>query len=176
MNQHLTQQATSREGETFTDAVEAVSSIKREYVDPRISWYKTHTRYPRFCFRVVGIATILLSVTLPAVAASSWPKKDIALSAMSVTIAGLTGLGSFYRWERSWRGNSSAQMALEQLCAKWKLELTNARMILSPEERVKHVYKATDDLLTNARNVVSSESEGFFSGLQFPQQNGPPKD
>ncbi len=99
----------------------------------------------------------------------------MALSVMSVTIAALTGLSSFYRWERTWRGNSSAQMALEQLCAKWQLELTNARLILSPEERVKHVYQATDDLLTNARSVVSSESEGFFSGLRFPQQNSGPK-
>ncbi len=175
MNQHLTQHGTTQEADTFTDAVEAASSIKREYVDPRIDWYKTHTLFPRWCFRVVGIATILLSVTLPAVAASGWPKKDIALSVMSVSIAALTGLSSFYRWERTWRGNSSAQMALEQLCAKWKLELTNARLVLSPEERVKHVYKATDDLLTNARSVVSSESEGFFSGLQFPQQNSGPK-
>jgi hypothetical protein len=161
--------------DTFTDAVEAASLIKKEYVDPRIGWYKAHTFFPRWCFRVVGITTILLSVSLPAVAASGWPRKDMALSVMSVTIAALTGLSSFYRWERTWRGNSSAQMALEQLCAKWKLELTNARLILSPEERVKHVYQATDDLLANARSVVSSESEGFFSGLQFPQQNSGPK-
>jgi hypothetical protein len=94
---------------------------------------------------------------------------------MSIAIAALTGLSSFYRWERTWRGNSSAQVALEQHCAKWELEMTNARLILAPEDRVMHVYQATDDLLTNASNVVSSESEGFFSGLQFPRQDSTTK-
>ena len=124
---------------------------------------------------MVGIITILLSVTLPAIAASSLAQKDILLSAMSIAIAAFTGLSSFYKWERTWRGNSSAQVALEQHCAKWELELTNARLIVPADERVKHVYLATSDLLANARNVVSSESEGFFSGLQFPQQSSTPK-
>jgi hypothetical protein len=94
---------------------------------------------------------------------------------MSIAIAALTGLSSFYRWERTWRGNSTAQVTLEQHVAKWELELTNARLLLGPDERIKHVYQATDDLLTNARTVVSSESEGFFSALQFPQQSNSPK-
>ena len=39
--------------------------------------------------------------------------------------------------------------------------MTNAQLILVADERIKHVYQATDDLLTNARSVVSAESEGF---------------
>ncbi len=71
-----------------------------------------------------------------------------------------------------------AHMALGQSVAKWELELENARLLLGPQESVKHVYLATNDLLANARSVVSSESEGFFSGLQFPHQGssqGTPK-
>jgi hypothetical protein len=172
----MTQQPTTQQSDAFAEAVQSAAAIKTLYVDPRIDWYKTHTRWPRFWFRSVGVLIILLSVTLPAIAASSLPAKDIVLSAMSVAIAALTGLGSFFHWEKTWRGSSSSQMALEQLCAKWELELTNARLILSPDDRVKHVYQATDDLLTNARSVVASESEGFFNGLQFPQQNSAPKD
>lgn len=58
-----------------------------------------------------------------------------------------------------------------QHVAKWELELTNARLLVPPQEQASHVYKATSDLLVNAGNVVTSESEGFFSGLSFPQQN-----
>jgi hypothetical protein len=62
-------------------------------------------------------------------------------------------------------------MNLQKHVAKWELELTNARLLISENERANHVYLATNDLLVNAGNVVSSESEGFFSSLQFPQQN-----
>jgi hypothetical protein len=175
MDDQVTPSKAENQLDAFGQAIDSARAIKEEYIQPRINWYKTHTRVPRWWFRGAGILTILLSVTLPAVAASNYWRKDIVLSVMSITIAALTGLSSFYRWERTWRGNSSAQVALEQHCAKWELELTNARLILAPEDRVKHVYQATDDLLTNASSVVSSESEGFFSGLQFPRQDSTTK-
>ena len=158
----------------FTQAVEATRELKTKYIEPRIEWYRTHTSAPRRLFRVAGVLTILLSVSLPAAAAAEFPHKAIVLSGMSITIAMLSGLSGFYRWERTWHGNSTSQMALEQHVAKWELELANARLILTADERVKHVYQATDDLLTNSRSVVATESEGFFSALQFPQQNSQP--
>jgi len=159
----------------FAEAVKVAHQLRTKYVDTRISWYRDHTSKPRTFFRVAGILTILLSASLPAAAVATFPYKEIALSVMSIAIAVLAGLSTFFRWERTWRGNSGAQMALEQHVAKWELELTNARLILSADDRIRHVYQATDDLLANARGVVSAESEGFFSGLQFPQQNSQPK-
>jgi|SRR5580704_14700984 hypothetical protein len=159
----------------FAEAVKVGNELRKKYVDPRISWYRDHTSKPRTFFRIAGILTILLSASLPAVAVAAFPYKELALSVMSIAIAVLASLSTFFRWERTWRGNSTAQMTLEQHVAKWELELTNARLILSADDRVKHVYQATDDLLANARGVVSAESEGFFSGLQFPQQNSQPK-
>jgi hypothetical protein len=161
--------------EKFAEAVKAANDLKTKYVDPRIRWYRDHTSKPRTLFRVAGIFTILLSASLPAVAVATFTYKDLALSVMSIAIAVLAGLSTFFRWERTWRGNSTSQMTLEQHVAKWELELTNARLVLVADERIKHVYQATDDLLMNARSVVSAESEGFFSGLQFPQQNSQPK-
>ena len=175
MNQTETAHQSDDSKDPFAEVVRSARSIKEQYVDPRINWYKGHTRLPLWMFRLAGISTILLSVTLPALAAAPFPHKTVVLSAMSIAIAALTGLSSFYRWERTWRGNSTAQVTLEQHVAKWELELTNARLLLGPDERIKHVYQATDDLLTNARTVVSSESEGFFSALQFPQQSNSPK-
>ncbi|HEY0786257.1 MAG TPA: DUF4231 domain-containing protein [Acidobacteriaceae bacterium] len=156
----------------FEELVAQARSIKEQYVDPRLSWYRTHTMVPRRMFRAAGMLTIVLSVTLPALAAApAFAYKGLALSVSSIAIAALTGLGSFYRWERTWRGNSTAQMALEQHIAKWELELANARLVVAADKRSGHVYQATDDLLAGARGVVSLESEGFFSTLQFPQQS-----
>lgn len=155
----------------FDAVLKSCRALKEQYVDVRISYYKGHTVLPRWMFRLAGIFTILLSVTLPALAAAVFPHKEIVLSATSIMIAALTGLSSFYRWDRTWSGNSSSQVALEQRVAKWELELTNAQYLQAPDDRIVHLYQATNDLLTNASNIVSSESTGFFSGLQFPQQN-----
>jgi hypothetical protein len=141
---------------------------------PRIEWYERHSFAPRIYFRIAGILTILFSVSLPAVAAipsAKFDYKDIVLSVMSVAIAALTGLSSFFRWDNMWRRNKTAQMDLQRYVAKWELEITNARLLLPDDQKANHIYKATDDLLVNAATVISSESEGFFSGLQFPQQN-----
>jgi hypothetical protein len=161
--------------EIFKEAVDSARSLKEKYVDPRIGWYKNHTATPRWMFRLAGISTILLSVTLPALAAGHFSHKELIVSAVSIAIAALTGLGSFYRWERTWHGNSTAQLALEHLVAKWELELTNAKLLLDANKRSEHVYLATNDLLTNSRSVVSSEAEGFFSLLQAPQKDTPSK-
>ena len=68
--------------------------IKEKYVDWRILWYETHTNLPRIIYRLVGISTIILSVTLPALASASFKHKELVISGMSVAIAALTGLGS----------------------------------------------------------------------------------
>jgi hypothetical protein len=157
--------------EAFAAMEARARELKSRYIDLRIEWYQDHTAGPRFCFRWAGIITILCSVTLPAIASAEFPYKALALSVMSIAVAALTGLSSFYKWERTWRANSTAQVALQQHVAKWELELAKARLLVSPSERTDHIYKATSDLLVNASNVVTSESEGFFSGLSFPQQN-----
>jgi hypothetical protein len=159
----------------FDAVLKSCRALKEQYVDIRISYYKDHTKIPRWMFRTAGVMTILLSVTLPALAAAVFPYKELILSTVSIAIAALTGLSSFYRWDRTWSGNSSAQVALEQHVAKWELELTNAQYVVPFDQRILHAYQATNDLLINARSVVSSESSGFFSGLQFPQQNSTSK-
>ena len=139
-------------------------------VDVHYEWYRKNKWLPFFLFRGSGVLTIVLGVSLPAVAAfPSFPYKDLVLAVMSVTIAALTGLASFFRWERSWRGRFLSEFAIENLTAKWELELINARLVLDPVERIKHVYLATNDLISNFRSISFAETEDFFSRLQFPQ-------
>ena len=171
MDEALTPDTPKLADDAFVLLEKKARELQTQYVGTRIDWYRTHTSGPRFWFRWAGIITIVFSVTLPALAVGTFPYKELALSLMSISIAALTSLSSFYKWERTWRANSTAQITLEQHVAKWELELTQARVLLSPEDRAMHVYHATSDLLANAGNVVTSESEGFFSGLSFPQQN-----
>jgi hypothetical protein len=173
-----------KEAERFKAAMQTVKAIKKQYVDPRVDFYKNHTKTPRVLFRVSGITTILCGATLPALAAGNFDNKNLALlgltiainktvvvSILSIAIAALTGIASFFHWESTWRGSSTTQVAIEQFCAKWELELLNAEVRLAPETRIGHIYLATDDLLANVEAAISAETEGFFSNLRFPKSD-----
>ena len=163
----------------FERLVATGRSIKEGLIDPNREWYRSHQLWPFIMFRSTGIITIILSVALPAVASineASLDYKSLILSVMSVTIAALTGLSSFFRWERSWRGRNNSKFAIDTLVAKWELEIENARSVVDPSKRTQHVYLATNDLLTNFRSIGSEENEQFFSGMQFPQSGNSKKD
>jgi hypothetical protein len=98
---------------------------------------------PRLLYRLVGIATVILSVTLPALTAAQFANKDLIISCMSIVIAAFTGLGSFYHWDRTWQKNATAQASIEAYLAKWELELARAKEFVAAANRIKHVYDAT---------------------------------
>ncbi len=119
MNQTaVTPNAGDTSSEAFTAVVNAATEIKIQYVDTLTSWYRNHTAGPRIMFRCAGILTIILSAARPGLAVASFSHQKETLASISITIAVLTGLGSFFRWERTWHGNMSARLALEQLSAK----------------------------------------------------------
>ncbi len=98
---------------TSLDEIEKQArELQKRYIQPRIDWYIKHSAGPRFWFRWAGITTIVFSVSLPALAAAHFLYKELVLSFMSIAIAPLTGLSSFYKWERTWRANSVAQVTL----------------------------------------------------------------
>ena len=159
------------ECESFGKFVEAARAIKKEFVDPRRTWYAKHQFYPFLLFRIGGVVTIILGVTLPAVALADIAHKDVILSVMSVAVAALTGLSSFFRWEISWRGRELSKFAIDALDEKWELELANASHVLDASERLKHAYLATNDFFSNVRVVSAAETDEFFSGMQFPESD-----
>ena len=165
----------SFQSESFDAMLAKARLVKESYVDCRIDFYKRHLKIPGFFFRTAGVAIVVLSATLPALsAATGLPHRTAYLTGVSIAVAALTGLTSFFRWERTWRGHATGKVAIEQHVGKWELELANAEFILlvkNPELAKTHVYQATMDLLTNTGVVVSSESEGFFSALQVPQRS-----
>lgn len=155
----------------FDAAIASARKIKAAYVDERLQWYKSHKVLPRVLYRLIGIATVILSVTLPALTAAQFANKDLTISCISIVIAAFTGLGSFYHWDRTWQKNATSQATIEGYLAKWELELARAQDVAAPADRIKHIYDATDDLITNTSRVISSETQDFFNNLQPAQQN-----
>ena len=161
----------SAASDDFAHAIDSARAIKLKYVDGKLEWYKEHKLLPRLLYRLVGIATVVLSVTLPALTTAEFSNKNLIISSMSILIAALTGLGSFYHWDRTWQKNATAQAAIEGYVAKWELELARAVELAASGDRIKHVYDATDDLIANTSKIISSETQDFFASLQPGQQN-----
>src|SRR6202171_4165308 len=87
----------------FLSVLEEMAHIKDDFVIRQLHWYKVHARTPMLFFRVSGVLIILLSVSLPFLTTLEGLWKTIALPVISLLIAGLTGLNSFFRWESSWK-------------------------------------------------------------------------
>lgn len=159
--------------ESFDAIVAVARKVKETYVDPRIEFYGRHLRLPGFWFRSAGIVIVVLSATLPALSAATALRHRTAyLTGVSIAVAALTGLTSFFGWERTWRNYATSKVAIEQHVAKWEMELASAEFILlvqNPDLAKRHVYQVTMELLANTGVVVSSESEGFFSTLKTPR-------
>ena len=155
----------------YDAAVASARAIRAKYVDERLGWYKAHKVFPRVAYRLVGITTVVLSVTLPALTTAEFEHKDLIISCISIVIAALTGLGSFYHWDRTWQKNATAEASIEGFLAKWELEIARAKSLAAPVDRIKHVYDATDDLIANTSKVISSETQDFFQNLQPAHQN-----
>jgi hypothetical protein len=90
----------------FERMVAEARVLRQRFIDPNREWYRTHQRCPFFLFRFAGVTTIVLGAALPAIAGIPWDgfeSKYLVISVMSVSIAALTGLSTFFRWERTWR-------------------------------------------------------------------------
>jgi hypothetical protein len=88
----------------FERMVAEARVIRQTFIDPNREWYRTHRLFPFLLFRFAGVTTIILGAALPAIAgiqSDQFKSKDLVISVMSVSIAALTGLSTFFRWERT---------------------------------------------------------------------------
>jgi len=148
-------------------------AIKRDYVDEQIRFYSGgKLEWPRYLFRIVGTLIIVCSALLPFFAAAKdYEHQYLVVTILSVSVAILSGLAAFYRWDVTWKGRILTRGTLEHLCAKWEAELTAAQDSMKPEDGIKHICNATRDLITNVGAVVAAESGTFFAGVRMPESN-----
>src|SRR5581483_8073077 len=107
-------------GKRFLSVLEEFARIKNEFVVRQLNWYKAHARTPMLLFRASGILVILLSVSLPFLTTLDGLWKTVVLPVISLLIAGLTGMNSFFRWEGAWKGYRQTRLTLEYLLAEWE--------------------------------------------------------
>ena len=154
--------------EQFQQILDELSKVKQEVADTQ-RWFQDHARTPRVLFRVSGILLILLSVSVPFIAAQTAPWKDTVVSIATLTIAGLSGLTAFFRWEYTWQGNRQTEYALEHLLTMWQLKMVEAKHVADTQQAISLAFQATEQLLLEARAVTSTETTEYFRHVQMPQ-------
>jgi len=150
------------------------AKVAQEHVLKYLEWYRANTKWPMFAFRLSGIATIILGAALPAVVSMDEKiipdarARKIAVIVMSVSLAALTALSAFYRWEKTWHGRNAARRSLELLMTKFNMELADVKPTDDDEDSCKRREAAALALIAGADQVVSTETAEFSANLQSP--------
>ena len=131
-------------------------------------YYLKRAVRPKNAFRLSGVAIILLSLSIPFIASLQFAGKDMLLSAFAVLIAVITSLGSFYKWEQTWRSYRQAETALGHLLSLWEFSIVEATQETDITKGREKIIAATQQLLEAAHKVTSTETEEFFSKIEWP--------
>ncbi len=150
----------------FLSVLAELTHIKDEFVVRQLHWYETRARTPMLLFRISGALVILLSVSLPFLTTLGGFWKTIVLPVISLLIAGLTGLNSFFRWESAWKGYRQTHLTLEYLLTGWELQIAEARCQVDEQKAIDIALKATEQLINMTRTTTSTEAEDYFKRVQ----------
>jgi hypothetical protein len=150
--------------EKFPDGAELV----KRYVVGHRNWYRKRAKWVRRFFRLSGGGVILLSGALPIVAFMGFAGNRLVITIVSVCIATLTALRSFFQWDLQWRVLKLADWKLTGLLSLWEAELWRLGSSQSGQ-RERLAAEATQQLFQDVNKVVQEEADTFFSGVQWPK-------
>jgi hypothetical protein len=142
---------------------------KKLYVDKALERYKGRIKPFRNSFWIIGGLIILCSVSLPVLAQTTTKKHPWVISVVSLVVALLTALNSFFGWHFTWQKAVAVTAALEHYIACWEIDLVKAYRE-SYDAAKQQAYNHTSYLFTQVFTTVSGESEAFFAQLKLPEQ------
>ena len=146
-------------------------NLADQHVGNAISWYKAHVKSPLYFFRITGTLLICLSISLPVVASSPESlisNKNLIVSLMSLAVALLSSIGTFFHWNETWRVNSSSLLELEHLLAIWQVKMIAAEQGNDSLASINAAIKATEELFKEAAKTDKANTEAFFKNVKLP--------
>ncbi len=167
-NEPTTPQYGYQNDEQFLKILGELERVKQGIVDTR-GWYKQHAPQQAIPFRVSGVLLILLSVSVPFIAAQTASWKDTVVSLATLSIAALTGLSAFFRWEYAWQSYRQTQFALDRLLNMWDLKIVEAKHQADPQRAIEMAIRTTEQLLRDAASITNAEAAEYFKRVQMPQ-------
>ena len=147
----------------------AMKTVVADYVRRNHDWYQARKRPNRIAHRVAGSLVVGLGAAIPLLSLSKEDWARVAVSVIGVAISAITGLGAFFRWERSWQSYSIAHLHLDYLLRRWQLAMAQANNTADPSERLVIARRVTQELLEEARKVQEAETSDFFQNVPSPK-------
>lgn len=123
----------------------------------------------RAWFRITGVLTIVLSVSLPVLTGLTFPGRNVALSCLALGVAALSSLRAFYQWDQGWRLYRSQEFVLTSLHTRWQLGMLRIVETSAPDAEAA-VHQLTDEILREAHGTGLGEIDQFFTGIGWPQR------
>jgi hypothetical protein len=99
---------------------------------------------------------VIGSLLLPVITTyeSLW-HKQLILTIVSLTVAVLSSLSTFDKWDYAWQTRMKAALELKGLLAKWELNLIAAQVAKNPAEEA---LTATKQLFDDSFKIVDTET------------------
>lgn len=153
--------------EEYELVVRDLRELVNKQIMPCYTWYDTHKGWPRLLFRAGGLVVVIGSLLLPAIAAQPDLKsRDEILTIVSLAVAIMSSLNSFFRWDGTWRSRTRTAYALQGLLGKWEFRLRAAAEAENPRAAA---LAATETLVEEAFALVGSETDEFFATIRWPE-------
>jgi hypothetical protein len=156
----------------FEEAVRELEGTVVRKVDADMRAYGGRRSGARNLAASVAATTILLSALLPLLAAFDYNGKELVLSLVGVTIAAVTGLGSYFHWGDLWKGYLIAWNDIQNARAHWDLDVVAARREETEEAALEAAYRAADRLLEATRSAIDREHGTYFAMFGKPSSSG----
>ncbi|MEA2604827.1 MAG: hypothetical protein QOF89_5819 [Acidobacteriota bacterium] len=151
------------------EAISRLKAIKAEWVDSTLDYYTKRAPWHRRAFRISGTLVILMSVTIPFLVDRNWGIwSNAVVSALSLSVAALTGLMSFFQWQSSWHKHVYTQLRLEYLIALWELEMVEAQQLQNSNDMLKMATDATRKLVVASGKLTVEEAQEFLKTSRPP--------
>ena len=154
--------------ENADDPIDELCKIKKNYVDKTWTWYCDHSTWPRVVFRLTGVTVIVLSLSIPFLAAAGGKLLTVGVSVAALSIAILSALNAFFAWQKTWEKRITTQLTLEGLIAVWETKIAEARRATDEKDGYQFALKATQELIDNTRSLTVTETGTFFASIKFP--------
>lgn len=141
-----------------------------EYLDRQRSFYHARASWHRRFYRSSGILVILVGAALPLLTTLSYSYKDLVVSILGVSIAALTALRAFYRWDQSWVLLRATERAITG--AWWDYHAKVSDLTADDPATRQQRNEAARELARLIVELQEQEAESFFKDMAFPSKDG----
>jgi len=162
-------QESQQDDPRFISIMNELIILKDTRVISYLNWLRNHADSPRKLFRISGATIILLSVSVPLLSIINDPARNIILPVVTLVIAALTSLNSFFQWQNAWQSRRQTQFSLEYFLSNWELAMLRAKYETDTAKAIDLAIAATENLLNRTREISGAETAQFFENIQLPQ-------